>query len=97
MAPRIGRITTSGTITEFPIPTSGSMPHSIVNGPDGNLWFTELQGNNIGRITTGGTITEFPVPTASSQPLGITSGPDHLHNLWFVEHNTNIIGRISTK
>src|SRR5712691_6897428 len=35
----IGRITTSGAITEFPIP-QGSQPEGITLGPDGNLWFT---------------------------------------------------------
>jgi virginiamycin B lyase len=33
------------------------MPQAIVTGPDGALWFTELQGNQIGRITTDGKIT----------------------------------------
>ena len=27
--------------------------------PDGNLWFTEEDGNKIGRITPAGTIAEF--------------------------------------
>jgi streptogramin lyase len=42
----IGRITPSGTITEFRIPATmsypfGSVPQDITAGPDGNLWFTE--------------------------------------------------------
>ena len=49
---RIGRITTSGIITQFVIPTSGSTPDGIAAGPDGALWFTEFNGNKIGRITT---------------------------------------------
>ena len=52
-------------INEFLIPTSpNSNPTGITAGPDGNLWFTELTGNNTGRITTAGVITEFPVPAA---------------------------------
>ena len=47
----------SGTITEYPIPTSNSNPYAITAGPDGNLWFTELYGNKIRKITPGGTIT----------------------------------------
>ena len=69
--------------TEFPVPTADSRPSGIAAGPDGNLWFTECDGNQIGRITTGGVITEFPIPTASSGPQGITAGPDG--NLWFTE------------
>jgi streptogramin lyase len=39
---KIGRITTAGVITEFPIPTdSVSLPRGITSGPDGALWFTE--------------------------------------------------------
>ncbi len=40
----------AGTITEFPVP-SGT-PEFITAGPDGNLWFTEFNGDKIGRITT---------------------------------------------
>jgi streptogramin lyase len=82
----IGRISTSGTITEFPLPF-GSSPDGITAGPDGNLWFTDEDGN-IGRITPGGTITEFPVPTTNSFPSWITKGSDG--NLWFTElHSTH--------
>src|SRR5271166_2310364 len=60
-------------ITEFPVPTADSWPGSITTAPDGNLWFTEYQGNNIGVINpTTHAITEFPVPTAGSWPRGIT-------------------------
>jgi streptogramin lyase len=91
---KIGRITTGGVITEFPVP-SGGRPIEITTGPDGNLWFTEETGNSIGRITTGGVITEFPVPSGGSGLLsnGITAGPDG--NLWFTEGNANQIGRIT--
>jgi streptogramin lyase len=91
---KIGRLTTSGALTEFPVPTSTGAPSNITSGPDGNLWFTEFDDNRIGRITTGGTITEFTVPTSSSQPSGITSGPDGA--VWFTEENGNKIGRITT-
>ena len=48
------------TVTEFPIPTSGSVLGEIAAGPDGNLWFTEggFSGPfQIGRITTTGVVT----------------------------------------
>src|ERR1700730_6073061 len=53
-ASRIGRITTSGVVSEFPLPTSGSGPADIAAGPDGALWFTEEGVHKIGRITTSG-------------------------------------------
>jgi len=91
---KIGRITTAGVLTEFPIPTALSKPTGITAGPDGNLWFTEYYGNKIGRITTAGVITEFPIPTPLSEPTGITAGPDG--NLWVTENYGNKIGRITT-
>jgi streptogramin lyase len=50
-------------VTEFPIPTANSGPTSITAGPDGALWFTEINSNanKIGRITTAGVIIEFTV------------------------------------
>jgi virginiamycin B lyase len=91
---KIGRITTSGTMTEFPLHLANSSPADIVPGPDGALWFTESNANQIGRITTAGTITEFPVPTLSAGAGRMTLGPDGA--LWFVEYYANNIGRITT-
>jgi virginiamycin B lyase len=50
---RIERMTTSGSVTNYPIPTSGSGPSGITKGPDGALWFNEVTigANKIGRIT----------------------------------------------
>jgi len=71
-AGKIGRISMSGSITEFALPNTGVQPYVITAGPDGALWFTEVIGNKIGRITTNGAIAEFPLPTASASPQGIT-------------------------
>jgi hypothetical protein len=87
---KIGKITTSGTITEYALP-SGRWPEGITAGPDGNLWFTEL-ADNIGKITTSGTITEYAIPTGASSPYGIAAGPDG--NLWFTE-GIGKIGKVS--
>jgi streptogramin lyase len=109
---KIGRITTSGAITEFVIPTSGSHPIAIAAGPDGALWFAENGSavpnqpvivGKIGRITTAGAFTEFPVPALSGPlagPISIVAGPDGA--LWFgAASNTgnslvSSINRIST-
>lgn len=90
---KIGRISMSGTITEYALPNQASALH-ITPGPDGAMWFAEVSGNRIGRITTSGAITEFAIPTANAQAFGITAGPDGA--LWFVEQGGNKIGRITT-
>ncbi len=91
---KIGRITTSGTISEYPLPSVSSAPKGITTGPDGALWFVEALGNQVGRITTAGSITEYPIPTAGSQPSYIASGSDGA--LWFTEGVGGNIGRITT-
>jgi len=92
-ADNIGRITTTGSVTEFPI-TFGAYASDITAGADGNLWFTEQSLDQIGRITTTGTVTEFPLAQYSA-PQGITAGPDG--NVWFTELAGESIGRITPK
>jgi virginiamycin B lyase len=46
----IGRISTSGYVVEYPVPTNYSGPYGITLGPDGALWFTEYDGNRIGTV-----------------------------------------------
>jgi virginiamycin B lyase len=61
-APKIGRITPDGVITEFPVP-SGDHPYAIVTGPDGNLWFTGFDAGRIGVMSTSGVLLhDFAVP-----------------------------------
>ena len=68
----------SGSVTEYPIPTSSSLPLGIATGSDGALWYTESSNSadKIGRVSTSGSFTEYPIPTSSSQPIGIAAGSD---------------------
>jgi virginiamycin B lyase len=90
----IGRMTTTGAVTEFPVtsPTTGvAALDQIVAGPDGRLWFTMPRDHAIGAITTAGGFTPYLLP-ATVQPEGITVGPDG--NLWFTDF-FNQVGRIT--
>ena len=82
----IGRITTSGIITEFP----AAACCGITGGPDGKLWFASSQ--RIGRITTSGSV-EILSAVLAGNPYGLTAGPDG--NVWFTEPQTNKIGRMT--
>ncbi len=96
-ANNVGRITSTGKITEYPVTTGHAGPNGIVKGPsaDGDQWFTESAGNQIGRIATNGNVTnEYPVPTSASNPSGIALGPDG--NVWFVEGNGNKVGVVTS-
>ncbi len=93
-ANKIGKITTSGVITQYPVPTASSNLGSILTlGPDGNIWFCEYGANKVGKITPGGTITEYAVPSPLSGPWGITPGPDG--NVWFTENLASQVARIT--
>ena len=37
--------------TFFEVPTCGTVMHRIIEGSDGNMWFTELGSNKVGRVT----------------------------------------------
>src|SRR5207244_1356458 len=52
----IGRVTTAGQITQYPLPGSG-VAVGIGPGADGNVWFA-VEGYGIGKITPDGTVTE---------------------------------------
>lgn len=88
--PVIGRITPSGVITEFPIP-SGHSGLNITAGASGTLWFTE--GGAIGKITTAGHVHEFPLPSGDAAEGGIARGPDG--NIWYTDYFTNSIGKMT--
>ncbi len=97
----IGRITPTGTVTEFPIATPRSQPDEIVSCPSGGLWFTESWAKNLASITpTGalaGTINEFRIPSLAD---GLTGGPSGIacdtdSNIWFAEYAANRIGQMT--
>jgi streptogramin lyase len=84
----IGRITTDGTIEQFPLATPGATPEDITAGPDGSVWFGQpdsSDGNSwsICRITTSGAINVYPIPNAANI-WGITGGPGG--KVWFTEN-----------
>src|SRR5262249_5507722 len=90
--PFIGRITTAGVVTEYPITatrTGVSFPDAITAGPDGALWFTDINAAAIGRVTTAGVITDDPIPASPHDPYadigGTRAGRDGA--LWFTDRN----------
>src|SRR5262249_36294054 len=100
-ANKIGRITPTGSITEFPLPEIVN-PTRIALGADGNLWFT---GSKIGRIAANGSVTLIPIPasvdvSAATINYGfvgllrsIAAAPDG--SLWFTEWCADKILRMS--
>lgn len=86
-AGKVGRITTSGQIAEYPIPNDASGledtgPDAIVAGPDA-MWFLTDIGESVDRITTAGYTRVFrdqlyPASTlAPSDNGGVWLMPSH--------------------
>jgi sugar lactone lactonase YvrE len=72
-AGKVGRMTTSGRLTEFPLPSAGE-PGEIVAGPDGAMWFTQFTANKVGRIEATGQTGGTGLPPEPPR-LAITSAP----------------------
>lgn len=99
---RIGRITTDGVVTTFPVDTAipaANAPQQnrlgdITTGTDGNLWFTEPADNQVGRMTTAGVVTEFTSPVSNSGPNQITIGSGS--DLWITLGGANAFAKVTS-
>ncbi len=62
--------------TRYSIPTAYSFPFGITIDKQGNVWFTELEGNKLGEISANSsTVTEVSIPLNApygAEPSGIT-------------------------
>jgi sugar lactone lactonase YvrE len=89
---KIGRITTAGAISEYPLPNANANPDGMAEGPDGAVWFIEQA--QVGRITTSGTIVSYPLASAATDSInGMVTGPDGA--VWFTERVGNAIVRVA--
>lgn len=69
-------------------------PAGITTGPDGNVWFTDINWPDVGYVVPGSrAFAEFAVQAGDSVPAGIAAGSDG--NLWFTLPGTNSLGSIS--
>ncbi len=94
-ASKVGRITTSGTITEFPTTTDSAGPSDIVS-LGGFLWFAETSINKIGKCDMSGTMLgELPIMVGSikSTVTFLAAGPDG--NIWYTDATNDNIGRMT--
>lgn len=89
---KIGRVTHTGGIVGYLIPTKSSNAVGIAEGSDGAIWFTEAAGNKIGRLA-GGKMSEKGLGATKVSPRGITAGPDG--NLYFTEFTPHTVDKIT--
>ena len=92
---RVGRITTTGTVTEYRMPSAAPSAVNLAVGPDHNIWYT--QGTKLGRVTPDGGITEFSIGEGA-RGVGISAGSDRepptrlVNRLYFADGAGDRIG-----
>jgi virginiamycin B lyase len=69
----IGRITTGGAYTFYPVSDSVG---EVTMGRNNDIWFVEPNSNLISNITTNGQLTEYSLPNIGAIPIAIA----HLGN-----------------
>jgi len=89
-------------ILEYITPTPESSPADLAFDDQGNLWFTELNGNRIGKLVpsrakslTSQGITEYELPHPNSKPNYLTIAKNGM--IWFTELGGNRIGSLDPK
>ena len=96
---RVGRISMTGEVTEFPIPSPGGTPINIAVGPDRSVWYTK--GGSLGRVTPEGRISEHEIPGQPARTVGLSAGSDREppmrlgRRLWFTDAAGHRIGYLS--
>jgi virginiamycin B lyase len=89
---KLGRISVTGQVTdEFPL-TPAISPVSVVQGIDGNFYFTDPGSNSMAQFKyKTHAVRIFKIPTANSQPTALTLGPDE--QVYFVETAADQLGQ----
>ncbi|HTU80885.1 MAG TPA: hypothetical protein VMF61_02085 [Candidatus Acidoferrales bacterium] len=84
----------NGVAGETTMPTGGSGPWGIAEGPDGNLYVTENLNDDVARFAT---LFTYPAAqtavTSGSESEQMVLGPDG--NLWFTQSGLDHIGQIN--
>lgn len=81
----------AGTVSSYSVGAGSGLSH-IIEGPDGNVWFTEFSSAQVGKLTPAGVLTEYPLQTDAG-PRGLTAGPDG--NIWVAEDSKAALARVT--
>lgn len=74
---KLGRISTGGIVTaEYPI-SSAQTPNQVIQGIDGNFYFTDTAANRIGQFFfRTHRVAYYGIPTKNSEPTALVLGTD---------------------
>jgi len=87
--PAVVRMTTDGITRVFPYGDPTALLYAARQGPDGNVWVSDIISTRLGKISPGG-LHKVRVPGSSTGVAGLASGPDG--NVWFTENDSAHIG-----
>ena len=89
----IARISKDGVLSKFQPPTAGK-PQRLELDPDGNVWFSERQGNKIGKFDPKTeTFKEYPLPGPEASPYAV--GIDRDRMVWYSSHEQDTMNRLN--
>ncbi|HEY1881994.1 MAG TPA: hypothetical protein VGG51_03000 [Candidatus Cybelea sp.] len=87
----IARVQLNGSVTEYPL-TGSNTPNQVLQGVDGNFYFTDTAANRIGQFfTRSHHLAYFSIPTKHSEPTAMTLGLDN--QIYLVETAGNKIAQ----
>lgn len=89
---KIGRITTAGVISaEYPL-NNAMTPDQLVQGVDGNFYFTDTAANKMGQFfIRSHRVNYYSIPTKDSKPTAMCLGLDS--EVYFIESAGNKVGQ----
>ena len=90
-ANKLVRISPSGEMTEFALPTRHSGPGDVAVDATGAVWILELGANKVARFAAG-RFEEFLVPTPNAGITALAVAPDG--SAWFTELRAHKLGRV---
>jgi virginiamycin B lyase len=91
----IARISKDDSLAVFMPPTNGK-PQRLDLDKDGNVWFSERQGNKIGVFDVKElSFKEFPLPGPEASPYAL--GIDRDGMVWYSSHEQDTVGRFDPK
>jgi virginiamycin B lyase len=85
------RITPSGEMTEYDLPTPSAAPTDVAVDRQGGVWVVEFSANKIARFVDG-KFTEYPLPKDKAAPSGIAVAADG--SVWFGVLRGAALGRL---
>jgi uncharacterized protein (TIGR03437 family) len=76
------RMTTAGTMTQYPVPGNGPYVEGIATGPDGNLWFTESGQSSIGRMVIASSTSAVAAVVNAASGASGSAAPGEIVTLY---------------